>query len=163
MFWPLEALLRATPLEDILLLCQIRLTSISCRYLQTVTTSFIRSLLRHGQHYQLEINFCHFTLWGDGSSISMPKLEEGQTATGFVVHENDLKASTLRPCGLWNASTTYENNRLYIDVVSHNGQYYSCKKTNVGQTPSANSPFWGISNKMKFVATDLIACRKCLY
>ena len=100
--------------------------------------------------------FLSFTLWGDGSSISMPKLEEGQTATGFVVHENDLKASTLRPCGLWNASTTYENNRLYIDVVSHNGQYYSCKKTNVGQTPSANSPFWGISNKMKFVATDLL-------
>lgn len=100
--------------------------------------------------------FLSFTLWGAGSSISMPKLEEGQTATTFVVHENDLKASTLRPCGLWNASTTYENNRLYIDVVSHNGQYYSCKKTNVGQTPSANSPFWGISNKMKFVATDLL-------
>ena len=100
--------------------------------------------------------FLSFTLWGDGSSISMPKLEEGQTATAFMVNENDLKASTLRPCGLWNASTTYENNRLYIDVVSHNGQYYSCKKTNVGQTPSANSQFWGISNKMKFVATDLL-------
>ena len=100
--------------------------------------------------------FLSFTLWGAGSSISMPKLEEGQTATAFMVNENDLKASTLRPCGLWNASTTYENNRLYIDVVSHNGQYYSCKKTNVGQTPSANSPFWGISNKMKFVATDLL-------
>ena len=104
--------------------------------------------------------FISFTLWGDGSSISMPKLEEGQTATTFVVHENDLKASTLRPCGLWNASTTYENNRLYIDVVSHNGQYYSCKKTNVGQTPSANSPFWGISNKMKFVATDLLLAER---
>lgn len=100
--------------------------------------------------------FLSFTLWGDGSSISMPKLEEGQTATAFMVNENDLKASTLRPCGQWSGDVTYENNRLYIDVVSHNGQYYSCKKTNVGQTPSANSPFWGISNKMKFVATDLL-------
>lgn len=100
--------------------------------------------------------FLSFTLWGDGSSISMPKLEEGQTATAFMVNENDLKASTLRPCGQWSSNVTYENNRLYIDVVSHNGQYYSCKKTNVGQTPSANSPFWGISNKMKFVATDLL-------
>ena len=100
--------------------------------------------------------FLSFTLWGDGSSISMPKLEEGQTATAFMVNENDLKASTLRPCGQWGSNVTYENNRLYIDVVSHNGQYYSCKKTNVGQTPSENSPFWGISNKMKFVATDLL-------
>ena len=100
--------------------------------------------------------FLSFTLWGDGSSISMPKLEEGQTATAFMVNENDLKASTLRPCGQWSSNVTYENNRLYIDVVSHNGQYYSCKKTNVGQTPSVNSPFWGISNKMKFVATDLL-------
>ena len=100
--------------------------------------------------------FLSFTLWGAGSSISMPKLEEGQAATAFMVNENDLKASTLRPCGQWGSSVTYENNRLYIDVVSYNGQYYSCKKTNVGQTPSANSPFWGISNKMKFVATDLL-------
>lgn len=100
--------------------------------------------------------FISFTLWGDGSSISMPKLEEGQTATAFMINENDLKASTLRPCGQWGSNVTYENNRLYIDVVSHNGQYYSCKKTNVGQTPSENSPFWGISNKMKFVATDLL-------
>ena len=100
--------------------------------------------------------FLSFTLWGAGSSISMPKLEEGQTATAFMVNENDLKASTLRPCGQWGSNVTDENNRLYIDVVSHNGQYYSCKKTNVGQTPSENSPFWGISNKMKFVATDLL-------
>lgn len=100
--------------------------------------------------------FLSFTLWGDGSSISMPKLEEGQTATAFMVNENDLKASTLRPCGQWGSNVTYENNRLYIDVVSYNGQYYSCKKTNVGQEPTANSPFWGISNKMKFVATDLL-------
>lgn len=100
--------------------------------------------------------FLSFTLWGDGSSISMPKLEEGQTATAFMVNENDLKASTLHPCGQWGSNVTYENNRLYIDVVSYNGQYYSCKKTNVGQEPTANSPFWGISNKMKFVATDLL-------
>ena len=100
--------------------------------------------------------FISFTLWGAGSSISMPKLEEGQTATAFMVNENDLKASTLRPCGQWSGDVTYENNRLYIDVVYHNAQYYSCKKTNVGQTPSANSPFWKISNKMKFVATDLL-------
>lgn len=100
--------------------------------------------------------FLSFTLWGDGSSISMPKLEEGQTATAFMVNENDLKASTPRPCGLWNASTTYENNRLYIDVVSHDGQYYSCKRTNVGQEPAANSQYWEAANKMKFVATDLL-------
>ena len=100
--------------------------------------------------------FISFTLWGAGSSISMPKLEEGQTATAFMVNENDLKASTLRPCGQWGSNVTYENNRLFIDVVSYNGQYYSCKKTNVGQIPSANSPFWGISNKMKFIATDLL-------
>ena len=100
--------------------------------------------------------FLSFTLWGDGSSISMPKLEEGQTATAFMVNENDLKASTPRPCGQWNSIVTYENNRLYIDVVSYNGQYYSCKKTNVGQEPTANSPFWEVANKMKFVATDLL-------
>ena len=100
--------------------------------------------------------FISFTLWGAGSSISMPKLEEGQTATAFMVNENDLKASTPRPCGQWNSIVTYENNRLYIDVVSYNGQYYSCKKTNVGQEPTANSPFWEVANKMKFVATDLL-------
>lgn len=100
--------------------------------------------------------FLSFTLWGAGSSICMPKLEEGQTATTFVVHENDLKASTLRPCGQWGSNVTYENNRLFIDVVSYNGQYYSCKKTNVGQEPSANSQYWEAANKMKFVATDLL-------
>lgn len=100
--------------------------------------------------------FLSFTLWGAGSSICMPKLEEGQTATAFMVNENDLKASTLRPCGQWSNNVTYENNRLYIDVVSHNGQYYSCKKTNVGQEPAANSQFWKVANKMKFVATDLL-------
>lgn len=100
--------------------------------------------------------FLSFTLWGDGSSISMPKLEEGQTATAFMVNENDLKASTPRPCGQWSSNVTYENNRLYIDVVSYNGQYYSCKKTNVGQEPSANSQYWEAANKMKFVATDLL-------
>lgn len=100
--------------------------------------------------------FISFTLWGAGSSISMPKLEEGQTATAFMVNENDLKASTLRPCGQWSSNVTYENNRLYIDVVSYNGQYYSCKKTNVGQEPSANSQYWEAANKMKFVATDLL-------
>ena len=100
--------------------------------------------------------FLSFTLWGDGSSISMPKLEEGQIATAFMVNENDLKASTLRPCGQWSSNVTYENNRLYIDVVSYNGQYYSCKKTNVGQEPSANSQYWEVANKMKFVATDLL-------
>ena len=100
--------------------------------------------------------FISFTLWGDGSSISMPKLEEGQTATAFMVNENDLKASTLRPCGQWSSNVTYENNRLYIDVVSYNGQYYSCKKTNVGQEPLANSQYWEAANKMKFVATDLL-------
>ena len=104
--------------------------------------------------------FISFTLWGAGSSISMPKLEEGQTATAFMVNENDLKASTPRPCGLWNASTTYENNRLYIDVVSHNGQYYSCKRTNVGQEPVASSQFWEVANKMKFVATDLLLAER---
>ena len=100
--------------------------------------------------------FLSFTLWGDGSSICMPKLEEGQTATTFVVHENDLKASTPRPCGQWSSNVTYENNRLYIDVVSYNGQYYSCKRTNVGQEPAANSQYWEAANKMKFVATDLL-------
>ena len=100
--------------------------------------------------------FISFTLWGDGSSISMPKLEEGQTATAFMVNENDLKASIPRPCGQWSSNVTYENNRLYIDVVSYNGQYYSCKKTNVGQEPSANSQYWEAANKMKFVATDLL-------
>lgn len=100
--------------------------------------------------------FLSFTLWGDGSSISMPKLEEGQTATAFMVNENDLKASTPRPCGQWSSNVTYENNRLYIDVVSYNGQYYSCKKTNVGQEPAANSLYWEAANKMKFVATDLL-------
>ena len=104
--------------------------------------------------------FISFTLWGAGSSISMPKLEEGQTATAFMVNENDLKASTPRPCGLWNPSTTYENNRLYIDVVSHNGQYYSCKRTNVGQEPVASSQFWEVANKMKFVATDLLLAER---
>ena len=86
----------------------------------------------------------------------MPKLEEGQTATAFMVNENDLKASIPRPCGQWSSNVTYENNRLYIDVVSYNGQYYSCKKTNVGQEPSANSQYWEVANKMKFVATDLL-------
>nr|DAR27990.1 MAG TPA: Minor structural protein [Caudoviricetes sp.] len=104
--------------------------------------------------------FLSFTLWGDGSSISMPKLEEGQTATAFMVNENDLKASTPRPCGQWSSNVTYENNRLYIDVVSHNGQYYSCKRTNVGQEPAANSQYWEAANKMKFVATDLLLAER---
>ena len=104
--------------------------------------------------------FLSFTLWGAGSSISMPKLEEGQTATAFMVNENDLKASTPRPCGQWSSNVTYENNRLYIDVVSHNGQYYSCKRTNVGQEPAAHSQFWEVANKMKFIATDLLLAER---
>lgn len=80
-----------------------------------------------------------------------------------------IHGSALRPRGLWSAGVSYVNDDSYIDVVSHQGTWYSCKEshTSDGASITTNAPgtaggkaFWQQASEMQFVATNLLLSQR---
>ena len=57
------------------------------------------------------------------------------------------KGISLRNRGEWNSTTKYLNDANYIDMVSHNGNLWTCLVTNTNVEPAEASDKWNLSAK----------------
>lgn len=57
------------------------------------------------------------------------------------------KGVSLRNRGEWNSTTKYLNDANYIDMVSHNGNLWTCLVTNTNVEPAEASDKWNLSAK----------------
>lgn len=69
------------------------------------------------------------------------------------------KGTSIRNRGEWNATAQYVNSENYVDMVSHNGNLWTCLVTNTNVEPAEGKEQWnlsakGISNVYFTEATD---------
>ena len=147
---------------------------------------------RHTITFKTRSSFSNAYAWilfrapaGCQLAICMPKLEEGENATAYVAHEDDLKgadgSSITGPRGYrgpglrgpqdWNIMEVgyqfYKGDadviEPYEDFVVYNGNYYKCIKSHTktatnypGSTYDANNGLWQLSDKLAMVAANVL-------
>lgn len=70
--------------------------------------------------------------------------------------EDGRTGKTIRPRGVYAASTTYVNNTIYRDVVLYNGSYYTPKYESVKGVLPTVPAYWSPFNEFQNVATSVL-------
>lgn len=108
---------------------------------------------------------------GGAISISMPKLEIGKIATGYV--SSNIPDPFPRTSA-WDSGKQYFQGQYgepYMDIVSYGSNWFRCRTTHISSSKEsgedgANRPeigqttaYWEPSENLSFVATDLILAK----